>query len=126
MSLDFFAKKSFYRGVSFTAGLSIGYFAENSRRKKLKLKTIKTETQEFFSKSSKFRQFLTMFMLNFEFKKHVLTILLKVTNIFPKTQEFFFKTQRKFPETPSGKSTTLGCEENVLMILLSYDRSVPA
>ena len=33
------------------AGLSIGYFAENSRRKKLKLKTMKTETQEFLSKN---------------------------------------------------------------------------
>ena len=51
--------------VMVITGLSIGHFAENSRRKKLKLKTTKAKTQDFFSKNLVFRQFFTMCMHNF-------------------------------------------------------------
>ena len=44
------------------SGLSIGHFAENSRRKNPKTQTMKTETHSrfFYSKNSEFRQFFTM------------------------------------------------------------------
>ena len=71
--------------LSTLAGLSIGYFAENSRRKKTKTQDHENRNSRIFLQNLQIPAIFYHVYARFLIKK---AFLLKVTKKFPKTQEF--------------------------------------